>query len=204
MFAAVARPVLTAPPRKVLWPETLPIRDALDRAPHRGLDPQRQEQVTTETVPPREEQVNSFAMIPSPGWTRNGRAPPGRSALPCNVSWAEPGVIGDALDRAPSRGLDPQRMKQATTAFASQGVDEINSLPQHPSTGWTRKERALLKRDVLVPLAFWCLVPLPLPYAGLPRLLLHSGAYAPWRAPRLQREARAASLRNNSIACSCA
>ena len=88
--------------------------------------------------------------------------------------------------------------------FASQGVDEFNSLPQHPSTGWTRNGKDLLKRDVLVPLAFWCLVPLPLPYAGLPRLLLPSGMYAPWRAPWLRREERAASLRNKSIACSCA
>ena len=58
MFAALARPVLTAHPRKVFRPDALPIRDAPDRAHHRGLDPQRQEQVRTATVPPREEQHN--------------------------------------------------------------------------------------------------------------------------------------------------
>ena len=160
--------------------------------------------MTIAIVPPRGEQVNACSVLPSSGWTRNGRALAERNASPCNVSWAEAGVIGDALDRAPSRGLDPQRLEQATSAFASQGMDEWNSLPQHPATGWARNGKALLKREVLVPLAFWCLVPLPLPYDGLPRLLLPSGMYAPWRAPRLRREERAASLRNNAIACSCA
>ena len=138
---------------------------------------------------------------------RGGPAPEGRlldAVPPPATSWAEAGVIGDVLGRAPSRGLDPQRLEQATSAFAPQGVDDMKSFPLHPSAGWTRNGRALRKRDVLVHLAFWCLVPLPVSYAGLPRLVLASGMYAPWRAPRLRREERATSLRNKSIACSCA